>query len=135
MKYDIHLARIYAPATKNDGARILVDRLWPRGKRKEELHLTQWYRTASPPASLRKDWHSGAIDEETFTRRYYELLMSDTDVLLPLIEYIRKGRVTLLTASQDPRHSHLPVLQRALLDVLKSDDKPRQTDPGPDRKK
>lgn len=122
MPYDIRLDRIYTPAQKTDGARILTDRLWPRGKRKDALHLTEWYPAASPSSQLRQDWHKGVIDNATFTRRYREELKADPETLLPLMRYARKGRVTLLTASRDPQHSHLPLLQRALLDALQKED-------------
>ncbi len=49
MSYDIALKRIYSPSEPDDGARVLVDRLWPRGKQREALALTDWYRDASPP--------------------------------------------------------------------------------------
>lgn len=122
MPYDIRLDRIYTPAHKPDGARILTDRLWPRGKRKEDLHLTEWYPDASPSPHLRQDWHKGKLDDAAFAHNYSEELKANPDVLLPLMRYARKGRLTLLTASREPEHSHLPILQRALLKALKSED-------------
>ena len=122
MSYDIQLQRIYTPAQRSDGARVLVDRLWPRGKRKEDLALSEWYRDASPSAELRRTWHNGDIDEAQFTHDYLRELDENPDHLQPLINYARKGRLTLLTAARDPAHSHLPVLHKALVKALKHQD-------------
>ena len=119
MSYDIQLQRIYTPAQKNDGARVLVDRLWPRGKRKEDLALNEWYRDASPSTGLRRAWHNGDIDEAQFTHDYQRELDEHPDNLQPLINYARQGRLTLLTAVRNPAHSHLPVLHKALVKALK----------------
>ena len=120
MPYNIQLERIYTPAQKNDGACVLVDRLWPRGKRKEDLVLTEWYRDASPSNGLRRAWHNGDIDEAQFASDYLRELNENTENLQPLINYAHKGRLTLLTAARDPAHSHLPVLHMALVKALKS---------------
>lgn len=122
MPYDISLDRIYTPPAKTDGARILVDRLWPRGKRKDALHLTEWLPATSPSSSLRREWHSGAIDDKIFKTRYHKELMSNIEALVPLMRYARAGRLTLLTASKDPQHSHLPTLKSVILNVLKKED-------------
>ncbi|MGQ9425723.1 DUF488 domain-containing protein [Gilvimarinus sp. F26214L] len=122
MSYDIRFKRVYEAAAKADGARVLVDRLWPRGKRKEELALTHWYRDAAPSRDLRRAWHQGDLDERTFARRYRKELDHNVEALIPLMRYVRKGRLTLLTAARDPRHSHLPVLQEALEAELDRED-------------
>ena len=70
MAYDIRLKRIYDPVTETDGARVLVDRLWPRGQRKAALKLSRWYKDAAPSSELRRAWHQGGIDEGAFARRY-----------------------------------------------------------------
>src|SRR5690606_2905729 len=104
MPYDIQLERIYTPAKKSDGARVLVDRLWPRGKRKEDLGPTEWYRDARPSTGLRRAWHNGDIDEAEFAHDYFRDLDENPDNLQPLINYAHKGRLTLLTATRDPAH-------------------------------
>lgn len=123
MRYDIQLARIYAPPAETDGARVLVDRLWPRGKRKDALQLTEWLPSVSPSPSLRKEWHAGTLDDKTFGARYRNELKAEAEELIPLMRYARKGRLTLLTASKEPQHSHLPVLQRAILKALEKEDR------------
>lgn len=126
MDYQIDLKRIYDSPNKSDGARVLVDRLWPRGKRHEELALTDWYKDASPSPALRRAWHKDELDDDTFTRDYQRELDANPDSLVPLMRNAREGRLTLLTATRDPQHSHLPTLRQALLDALEEED--RQAD-------
>ncbi len=126
MSYTIEFKRIYDAPEKKDGARVLVDRLWPRGKRRDELEFTEWYKDASPSAGLRRAWHKQEIDDDTFEQDYKRELDANPDSLIPLMCYIRKGKLTLLTASHDPQHSHLPTLRAALLTALDEED--RQAD-------
>lgn len=121
--YDIVFKRIYEPAEAEDGARVLVDRLWPRGKRREELALIDWYRDASPSPALRRAWHKGQIDWETFCRDYGEELAAKPEQLTPLMRYARDQRLTLLTAARQPDKSHLPILRKALLQQLDLEDR------------
>lgn len=122
MSYDIVFKRVYEPAEKSDGARVLVDRLWPRGKRREELDLAEWYRDASPSPALRRAWHQGDLDEQRFAGDYRKELQAQPDVLTPLMRYARQGRLSLMTATRNPEHSHLPILRDALLDQLARED-------------
>lgn len=124
--YDIRIRRIYEEATPRDGARVLVDRIWPRGQRRDALELTEWYRDASPSSALRKRWHAGEIDFDTFAARYAAEIESDPDALLPLMRYARQGRLTLLSAVKDMDHSHMPVLRDIVRDALIAED--RETD-------
>lgn len=118
MNADIQLKRIYAPMQDTDGARVLTDRLWPRGIGKNTLSLNEWYPHASPSAKLRRDWHQKKIDYATFCQRYQHELAEDLDRLQPLLDHARQGRLTLLTAARDPMQSHLPTLRQALLNQL-----------------
>ena len=122
MSYDIVFKRIYAPQTNDDGARVLVDRLWPRGKSRAALALDEWYRDASPATGLRRDYHRHDINEDDFRERYGKALKAEPEVLMPLMRYARQGRLTLLTAARDPEHSHLPVLRDMLLEALQQED-------------
>jgi len=121
--YEILFKRIYEPAATKDGARVLVDRLWPRGKRRDELQLTDWYRDASPSPALRRDWHKGQINWERFRQSYREELAENLEVLTPLMRHVRTQRLTLLTAARQPDKSHLPILREALLDQLALEDR------------
>lgn len=120
--YDIQLKRVYEAGRREDGARVLADRLWPRGKRKADLPLTEWYRDAAPSAGLRRAWHDGEIDREQFASIYRSELQESSDCLLPLMRYARQGRLTLLTAARDVENSHLPILRNALLSALWEED-------------
>lgn len=122
MTYHIHLKRIYAEAGPEDGARVLVDRLWPRGKRRESLALDDWYRDAAPSSALRRAYHQGSIDRATFACRYRLELDGVADVLLPLMVRARRGPLTLLSAARCLEESHLPLLRDALLAALERED-------------
>ena len=119
----IRVKRVYDPPAKDDGYRVLVDRLWPRGKRKDELNLSRWYRDAAPSTELRRAWHQAGLDAENFARDYERELKSNTEVLVPLMRDARKGRLTLLTATRDPQHSYLRVLGEALEAELEREDR------------
>lgn len=123
MDYDIRLKRIYDPATEADGARVLVDRLWPRGKRKDALKLSRWYKNAAPSGELRRAWHQDEIDTEIFARAYEQELKDNREALIPLIRDARAGRLTLLTAARDPQRSYLTVLREALVTELEREDR------------
>lgn len=122
MSYDIQLKRIYHDACDDDGARVLVDRLWPRGKHRELLALTDWYRGASPSNVLRRQYYNSEISASVFESRYRGELRDDPEVLLPLMRYARQGRLTLLSAARELSTSHLPLLQEALIIALQEED-------------
>lgn len=120
--YDIRLERIYAPVQSEAGSRILTDRLWPRGKSKAELSLTEWYFAASPSPKLRRAWHRKEINDIEFAADYAAELTNDPSCLVPLMRYARKGALTLLTASRHLDGSHLPHLRKAVLKALQQED-------------
>lgn len=122
MSYDIVLKRIYSPCEPDDGARVLVDRLWPRGKRREGLALTDWYRDASPSPALRRQYHQGEISPSVFAARYRGELRDDPESLVPLMRHARRGRLTLLSATRNLEESHLPILRDALIQALREED-------------
>lgn len=123
MPYDIRLKRIYSAADPADGARVLVDRLWPRGKPRESLALTDWYRDASPSNVLRRQWHQGEINDAVFAHRYRWEIADARDCLVPLMRWCRQGRLTLLSAARDLEHSHLPILREAVVKALHEEDR------------
>jgi len=105
--------RVYDPPSDDDGARVLVDRLWPRGVKKQDAELDEWAKDLSPSNDLRKWFHA---DRENrfgeFTERYAVELASpeQQERLAALRERGESGRVTLLTGAADPGHSHVAVL-------------------------
>ncbi len=130
MKYQISIKRVYESVDDSDGARVLVDRLWPRGKRREDLVLTEWYRDAAPSNELRRSWHNGNIDTDVFAKKYDRELRNNPDTLIPLMRWARQGRLTLLTAVRNPDESHAPVLKTAIEKALGEEDlQDRQGEP------
>ncbi|MBW6391489.1 MULTISPECIES: DUF488 domain-containing protein [Halomonadaceae] len=122
MSYEIVLKRIYSPGEPTDGARVLVDRLWPRGKRRESLALTEWYRDASPSPSLSRQLRQDEISPKVFAVRYRGELRDHPENLVPLMRYARQGKLTLLSAARNLEESYLPLLQQALLEALRHED-------------
>ncbi|MFC9468891.1 DUF488 domain-containing protein [Streptomyces coelicoflavus] len=99
--------RIYEDPTPQDGKRVLVDRLWPRGVSKEKADLDEWLRDVAPSADLRRWYHHEPERYEEFRRRYHaELEDSDhQDPLRRLRDLSAHAKVTLLTATKDVDHS------------------------------
>ncbi len=108
---NVTIKRVYEEATPEDGYRILVDRLWPRGVAKSDLIMDEWGKDVAPSAELRKAWHHGDIDDEEFRSRYAAELDGNPAVAA-LAEKARKGTVTLLIAAKDIERSHAHVLAR-----------------------
>ncbi|MEV5088250.1 DUF488 family protein [Streptomyces griseoincarnatus] len=112
----VRVRRVYEPPEPDDGVRVLVDRLWPRGLAKDAAHVDEWPKGLAPSTELRRWYHA---DEGTFEefRERYEAELADLEAAEPL-ERVRelagKGTVTLLTASRQPERSHAEVLARLL---------------------
>jgi len=107
------LKRIYEPVSAEDGTRVLVDRLWPRGVSKERAKLDEWAKDLSPSNELRVWFHADREARfEEFAHRYVaELAAPELQQRLDALrEKAASGTVTLLTGAADPAHSHLSVL-------------------------
>lgn len=119
---DIFLKRIYDPYDEGDGYRILVDRLWPRGIKKEAANLMLWMKEIAPSPELRK-WfcHKPELFEE-FRERYFEELRSEEKqpLLNKIIALLEEGNVTLLYGAKDPVNNHAKVLYEALVRSIKA---------------
>ncbi|MGA5168221.1 MULTISPECIES: DUF488 domain-containing protein [Streptomyces] len=105
--------RIYEPAGPDDGVRVLVDRLWPRGLSKADAHVDEWPKSLTPSTELRRWYHAAEGDAyEEFRRRYEEELAGPeaAEALDRLRALAREGPLTLLTAAKDPGRSHAAVL-------------------------
>ena len=105
------IKRIYDPASGTDGRRVLVDRLWPRGIKKESAHLDDWRKNLAPSPALRT-WfgHDPNLFGE-FTARYEKELAANTEVDQFLHAIAGEKRVSLLYAAKDPEVNHALVLQ------------------------
>lgn len=113
---EIRVRRVYEPPDAADGARVLVDRLWPRGLSKADAQLTEWCKDAAPSSELRRWYgHEGARYEE-FAARYHDELTEDSArrALRRLRELAAEGPLTLLTATKEVSASHVTVLVEAL---------------------
>lgn len=122
---NIRLKRIYEPASKKDGTRILVDRLWPRGITKAEAKLDQWNREITPSGRLRA-WFGHDPERWTeFSYRYRAELAARPSDLRQLRRQAREGPITLLYAAKDEAHNHAIVLRKVLLGRTKSEGETR----------
>ncbi|NTV66539.1 MAG: DUF488 family protein [Chlorobaculum sp.] len=106
---------MYEPASPDDGYRVLVDRLWPRGLTKERVQASMWLKEAAPETPLRKWFGHDPAKFREFRHRYLEELSGKPDVMAGLLELARKDRVTLLYAARDPECNHAVVLRDYLL--------------------
>ena len=101
----IKLKRAYDRPSKDDGARYLVERLWPRGIKKTELPLDGWLKDVAPSPELRK-WFGHDPEKWTqFQRRYFTELRAHEESLRPLRKAARQGPVTLVFSSHDTEHN------------------------------
>ena len=111
---DIRLKRAYEPPARGDGARILVDRLWPRGVKKDALRLDLWLKDIAPSAALRQWFGHEPERFAEFARRYRKELDANATAAAELEPWLRKGRVTLLYGARDPEHNQAVVLREWL---------------------
>ena len=110
----IQLKRAYTPAAASDGARYLVERLWPRGLKKESLKLEGWLKDVAPSTELRKWFSHDAAKWPEFRRRYFQELRADPEAWEPLLAAARRGRVTLVYSSHDTEHNNAVALKEFL---------------------
>ncbi len=106
--------RVYDPASPEDGKRILVDRLWPRGVKKEDAHIDEWLRDIAPSTGLRKWFSHDPAKWEDFRKRYKEELEGKEDLVGALRANARKGTITLLFAAKDTVHVNAEVLKEVI---------------------
>ncbi|MEO8350752.1 MAG: DUF488 domain-containing protein [Chthoniobacteraceae bacterium] len=107
----ICLKRAYEPAHHRDGQRILVDRLWPRGVKKEDAALDLWLKDAAPSTALRKWFSHDPKKWAEFQRRYRAELDGHREAVRPLLEAAKKGPVTLVYGAHDQEHNDAVVLK------------------------
>src|ERR1041385_5869137 len=107
----IRIKRTYDPPARGDGRRILVERLWPRGMRKEALAADAWLKDVAPSTELRK-WFDHRVERwDEFRRRYRDELKAHPDAWRPLVDAARRGTVTLLYSAHDTLHNGAIVLR------------------------
>lgn len=113
----IQCKRIYLAPAAGDGRRVLVDRLWPRGIRKEAAHLDAWLAQVAPSDELRRAFHQDG-DFLAFRQAYRQQLAAHPQHWQPLLHSATTGTVTLLYAAHDEAHNNARVLAEFLEDEL-----------------
>lgn len=114
----VRIKRIYRAVRVSDGARVLVDRLWPRGLSKDRARLHSWCRDLAPSDGLRRWFHANPADWETFAARYRDELAQKDDLLRGLVQLAGDGVVTLLFASKEEERNNATVLRDLLRERL-----------------
>ena len=112
---NIRLKRAYDSASSGDGARILIDRLWPRGVRKADAAIDVWAKDIAPSTALRRWFGHDPARWHEFRRRYSEEIHRRRDRLDELRTLAQKGRITLVFAARDEAHNDAVVLREILL--------------------
>lgn len=110
----IRLKRVYEPPSKEDGLRILVERLWPRGLTKEKAKVDLWLKEIAPSTELRQWFSHDPAKWQEFRKRYGEELLKNPDAIRFLREQIREGPVTLVYGARDEAHNGALVLKEFL---------------------
>lgn len=110
----IRIRRVYDPETADDGCRVLVDRLWPRGVSKERAHLEVWLKDVAPSTELRTWWNHDPEKRGEFEVRYLAELDGNTDTVRAVEELralaSRNAVTTLLYGARDPKMNHARIL-------------------------
>lgn len=111
---DIQIKRAYDPPAAGDGARLLVDRLWPRGLTREAARIDEWLKDVAPSHELRRWFGHDPERWQEFLRRYAAELDARPDAWRPILERAARGRVTLVYSARDAEHNQARALLRYL---------------------
>lgn len=117
----IRIKRAYEDAAAEDGTRVLVDRLWPRGVSKERIRIAFWAKDVAPSAALRAWFGHDPARWDAFQRRYVAELTANPAAWQPILDATRLGDVTLVYGAKDTAHNDAVVLQRFLQARLAAD--------------
>lgn len=113
---NVKLKRAYEPPAAEDGTRILVDRLWPRGVKKAEAAIDWWIKDVAPSTGLRQWFGHDTERWQEFRRRYVDELRQKSQLLGELRALARNGPITLVFGAHDQTHNDAVVLREVLLD-------------------
>jgi uncharacterized protein YeaO (DUF488 family) len=108
------IKRVYEKPEKDDGIRILVDRLWPRGLTKEKAGIDLWLKDIAPSTELRKWFDHDPEKWKEFRKRYSEELKKNEEQVSLLKDQIKKGTVTLVYCAKDEEHNEALVLKELI---------------------
>ncbi|HEX4542378.1 MAG TPA: DUF488 family protein [Candidatus Acidoferrum sp.] len=111
----IRIKRVYEKSAKEDGWRVLVDRLWPRGLKKEDAKIDLWMKEIAPSDALRKSFHHDALKWPIFEKKYKVELTKKKEQLAELKKLEKEhGTLTLLFGAKDEEHNQAAVLAKTL---------------------
>lgn len=111
----VRIKRVYEPAAKEDGYRVLVDRLWPRGMKKESAKIDLWMKDIAPSDQLRKSFHHDVTKWRDFQKKYQAELKTKKEWLAQLKNLEKEhGTMTLLFGARDPEHNQAAIIAEAL---------------------
>jgi len=110
----VRISRAYDPPGRGDGARVLVDRLWPRGVAKQALALDAWAKDVAPSTRLRQWFGHDPARWAEFRARYFAELDASPAAVDALLARARRGALTLVYAARDPEHNHALALAEYL---------------------
>ena len=111
----VRLKRAYEPPAASDGTRVLIDRLWPRGVRKDAAALDLWLRDIGPSTELRKWFGHEPSRWAEFRRRYADEIAQKPQLLAQLRDIARQGVLTMVYSAHDEQHNDALVLQELIL--------------------
>jgi uncharacterized protein YeaO (DUF488 family) len=111
----IHLKRAYDEYSQEDGYRVLVDRLWPRGVSKERLHIDSWLKEIAPSNELRKWYGHNPEKWDQFKQRYYKELQTQEQLVQVLLQRIKTGPITLVFSAKETEYNNAVALKEYLL--------------------
>ncbi len=112
----IRLKRAYEPPASDDGTRVLIDRLWPRGVKKADAAIDEWMKEIAPSTTLRKWFGHDPERWSEFRRRYKSEIRHHRDELERLRALAQRGRITLVFSAHDEAHNDAVVLKEMLLE-------------------
>lgn len=111
---NIKIKRVYEQPDQDDGVRILVDRLWPRGLTKEKASVDLWLKEIAPSTELRKWFGHDPEKWKSFRGRYVSEIRHNDDLLKVLKQKASEGTITLLYGTRDEKHNEALVLKQFL---------------------
>lgn len=110
----IQIKRAYSPVTADDGLRILVDRLWPRGIKKQDAKIDLWPKEITPSTVLRQSYHQDLIGWQEFRAKYLLELRQHPETLAELRRLVQHNNISLITAAKNATQNHAVVLKHYL---------------------
>jgi len=115
LRRTVQVKAAYDPPSQDDGVRVLVDRLWPRGLSKAQASIDLWLKDLAPSTALRRWFNHDPAKWKEFRRRYARELDAKDRAIAALRGAARRGRITLLFGARDPHHNHAVALYAYLV--------------------